>query len=138
MSAVKFLLFALLIFTAQLAPAQPAVDASTMNHKLLMGYQGWFACPGDGSLPNYWVHWFRKNNPVATNATVDLWPDVSELDADEPSGSFMPVENNSSASSSETSGQKSTVALVATGLLLRNQCTQRFGGEPSPGQANQP
>ena len=60
-----------------------AIDPATMNHKLLMGYQGWFACPGDGSKPNRWVHWFRKNNPVATNATVDFWPDISELDADE-------------------------------------------------------
>lgn len=60
-----------------------AVDASTLNHKLLMGYQGWFACPDDGSEPNRWVHWFRRNDPVATNVTVDFWPDVSELDADE-------------------------------------------------------
>jgi len=59
------------------------VDPSTMTHKLLMGYQGWFACPGDGSPPGVWVHWFRNNNPVATNATVDFWPDISELDADE-------------------------------------------------------
>jgi hypothetical protein len=59
------------------------VDPSTMTHKLLMGYQGWFACPGDGSPPGVWVHWFRNNNPAATNATVDLWPDISELDADE-------------------------------------------------------
>lgn len=64
-------------------PSSAAVDASTMNHKLLMGYQGWFACPNDGSQPNRWVHWFRNQNAVATNATVDFWPDVSELDADE-------------------------------------------------------
>jgi len=54
-----------------------------MNHKLLLGYQGWFACPGDGSPVNGWVHWFRRNVPVATNATVDFWPDISELPADE-------------------------------------------------------
>lgn len=59
------------------------VDASTMNRKLLMGYQGWFACPGDGSQPNRWVHWFRNQTPTATNATVDFWPDIAELDADE-------------------------------------------------------
>jgi len=59
------------------------VDAATMDHKLLMGYQGWFACPNDGSPPNQWLHWFRNNNPVAANATVDFWPDISELDTDE-------------------------------------------------------
>jgi len=63
--------------------APRVVDANTMNRKLLMGYQGWFACPGDGSQPDRWVHWFRRNNPVATNATVDFWPDISELDPDE-------------------------------------------------------
>ena len=109
MSAVKFLLFALLIFTAQLAPAQPAVDASTMNHKLLMGYQGWFACPGDGSLPNHWVHWFRKNNPVATNATVDFWPDVSELDADELFSTAMPLPDGSTAKAYSAFTQKTVV-----------------------------
>jgi hypothetical protein len=61
----------------------PEVDASTMTGKLLMGYQGWFACPGDGSPSSAWIHWFRAQNPVAANATVDFWPDVSELDADE-------------------------------------------------------
>jgi hypothetical protein len=61
----------------------PETDPSTLYHKLMMGYQGWFACPGDGSPVNSWIHWFRNNNPVATNATVDFWPDISELDADE-------------------------------------------------------
>jgi hypothetical protein len=61
----------------------PEVDASTMTGKLLMGYQGWFACPGDGSPSSGWIHWFRTQNPVASDATVDFWPDVSELDADE-------------------------------------------------------
>jgi hypothetical protein len=59
------------------------IDPTTMTHKLLMGYQGWFACAGDGSPPGGWVHWFRNNSPVATNATVDFWPDISELDPDE-------------------------------------------------------
>ena len=59
------------------------VDPSTMYGKLLMGYQGWFACPGDGSANNGWVHWFRNNTPTAANLTVDMWPDMTELDADE-------------------------------------------------------
>ena len=56
----------------------PEVDATTMTGKLLMGYQGWFACPGDGSPSSAWIHWFRAQNPVATNATVDFWPDVTD------------------------------------------------------------
>ncbi len=35
------------------------VDATMLNRKLLMGYQGWFACPQDGSSLNSWVHWLR-------------------------------------------------------------------------------
>lgn len=59
------------------------VDASTMNRKLLMGYQGWHSAPGDGSAQNSWVHWFRNNTPTAANATFDFWPDTAELEVDE-------------------------------------------------------
>ena len=59
------------------------VDASTLTGKHVLGYQGWFACPGDGAPPNRWVHWFSSSPPDAENATVDLWPDVSELGAEE-------------------------------------------------------
>lgn len=68
-----------------------------MTHKLVMGYQGWFACPSDGSQVNGWVHWFRQNNPVATHATVDLWPDVSECDADELFATGMTLPDGSPA-----------------------------------------
>lgn len=65
------------------ADAVPKVDASTMNRKLLMGYQGWFACPRDGSRVNGWVHWFREGKADPEHATVDFWPDTSELEPDE-------------------------------------------------------
>ena len=55
------------------------VDASTMEHKLLMGYQGWFTCPGDGSLVNGYFHWFKGNLPAAADYKPDMWPDTSEL-----------------------------------------------------------
>ncbi|HLP77280.1 MAG TPA: xylosidase/arabinosidase, partial [Candidatus Paceibacterota bacterium] len=93
---MKFLLPVLLLLTCQ-APGQPGVDAITMNRKLLMGYQGWFACPGDGSKVDGWVHWFRRNDPVAANATVDFWPDISELDADELFATKMTLPDGSSA-----------------------------------------
>lgn len=49
----------------------------------MFGYQGWFACPGDGSPLDAWEHWFRRGAPGIATLRVDLWPDVSELAADE-------------------------------------------------------
>jgi len=59
------------------------VDAASLDHKMLFGYQGWFLGPGDGSPVNGWTHWFRNGRPTAANLTIDLWPDTSELGADE-------------------------------------------------------
>ena len=73
------------------------VTPDTMTGKLLMGYQGWFACPGDGSPMNKWVHWFANNTPNATNVTVDFWPDISELDPDELFATGMTMSNGSPA-----------------------------------------
>jgi hypothetical protein len=66
-----------------IAAAPAVVDPTTLDHKMLFGYQGWFLCPGDGSPVNGWTHWFRDGAPTAANLTVDLWPDTSELGADE-------------------------------------------------------
>jgi hypothetical protein len=64
-------------------PAHTSVDASTMEHKLLMGYQGWFTCPGDGSLLNGYFHWFKGNLPDATAFQGAMFPDTSELTTSE-------------------------------------------------------
>ena len=58
------------------------VDATTLDRKMLFGYQGWFLCPGDGSPVNEWTHWFH-GAPTAANLAIDQWPDTSELGADE-------------------------------------------------------
>jgi hypothetical protein len=62
--------------------AAPVVDSQTMDRKMLMGYQGWFACPGDGSPVDGWHHWLRggSGNP---RLTVEMWPDTREFGADE-------------------------------------------------------
>jgi hypothetical protein len=46
----------------------------------MMGYQGWFLAPGDGSTANDpWKHWFRDDTtPDPANLVVDMWPDMSE------------------------------------------------------------
>ena len=74
-----------------------SVDPSTLDRKMLMGYQGWFACPGDGSPVNAWIHWFRSQTPAATNATVDFWPDTSEFDPDELFDTVMTMSNGTPA-----------------------------------------
>jgi hypothetical protein len=59
------------------------VDPSTLTGKVVFGYQGWFACAGDSSPVDNWVHWSPGVTPDASDVTFDLWPDTSELDADE-------------------------------------------------------
>src|SRR5260370_5031469 len=60
--------------------AAGGVDPSTLDNKVLIGYQGWFTCPEDGS--QRWTHWSR-GVPAADTLTVELYPDLRELDADE-------------------------------------------------------
>ena len=87
----------------------PEVDPNTLTGKLMMGYQGWFAAPGEGSANNRWVHWFRNSNPAATNATFDFWPDTSELDADELFDTSMTYANGSPAKLYSAYKQKTVV-----------------------------
>jgi hypothetical protein len=69
----------LLIYCRAAAQAAGSVDASTLDNKVLIGYQGWFQCPGDGTN---WSHWSR-GVPAAETLTIDLYPDLRELDSDE-------------------------------------------------------
>jgi hypothetical protein len=66
-------------------PVTAGVSASTLTGKVMCGYQGWFGAAGDGSAPaRGWRHWSRRPGAAADGSiTVDLWPDVSELGADE-------------------------------------------------------
>ncbi len=86
-----------------------AVDPSTLTGKLMMGYQGWFSAPGDGSAQNSWVHWFGNNTPTAANAHFDFWPDTSELDADELFTTSMTYSNGSPAKLYSAYKQKTVV-----------------------------
>jgi len=70
--------------TAEPMAAAPAVDASTMHHKVMCGYQGWFTCPGDGSGFGWSPHWSDNPNRVtAKTVHVEYWPDMTELGKDE-------------------------------------------------------
>lgn len=94
---VRYPLLAVMIAaTALCAAAAPSiapesvVDASTMTGKVMCGYQGWFNTPCDGSGRG-WVHWGHgKMEPGM--ASVELWPDMTELGSDErcPTGFTYP------------------------------------------------
>jgi len=56
------------------------VDATTLDGKVLCGYQGWFNTPGDGGDFGF-THWGNGlDRPGGGRFTVDMWPDVSEYE----------------------------------------------------------
>ncbi|WP_033259700.1 MULTISPECIES: discoidin domain-containing protein [Kitasatospora] len=62
------------------APARAASAPGDVVGKVTVGYQGWFACPGDGAPINGWWHWAQNwgQAPSNTNKSIVAWPDVRE------------------------------------------------------------
>lgn len=61
-------------------PSRADVAATTLEGKVLCGYQGWFNTPADGAGFGF-THWgqgLERTN--GGRFTVDMWPDVSEYD----------------------------------------------------------
>ena len=65
------------VVRAQFVKAADTVDPSTLTGKLIMGYQGWFNCPNDGTSVGWW-HWFTGVDP-----TVDFLPNAADYPTDE-------------------------------------------------------
>ncbi|MCP4639389.1 MAG: xylosidase/arabinosidase, partial [bacterium] len=63
-------------------PSVPGVDTTTLTGKVVCGYQGWFTCPGDGAARG-WFHWGGRGGFEPGACSIDIWPDMSELDDDE-------------------------------------------------------
>ncbi|WOX14207.1 discoidin domain-containing protein [Streptomyces sp. N50] len=64
-----------------LAPTASAAGApGDVVGKITVGYQGWFACVGDGAPINGWWHWTQNwsQPPSPTNTGISCWPDVRE------------------------------------------------------------
>ncbi|MFT3680150.1 MAG: glycoside hydrolase family 71/99-like protein [Ferruginibacter sp.] len=65
-------------------PEEPPVTwpspAGDVVGKITVGYQGWFACNGDGSPINAWWHWTQDwaKKPSPTNKGMKSWPDVRD------------------------------------------------------------
>jgi hypothetical protein len=66
---------------ASSAGAAPAASgAGDVVGKVSVGYQGWFACVGDGAPINSWWHYGANGGaPTPANTTIVAWPDVREF-----------------------------------------------------------
>ncbi|HEY3863437.1 MAG TPA: glycoside hydrolase family 71/99-like protein [Verrucomicrobiae bacterium] len=60
-------------------PTRNDIDATTLDGKVLCGYQGWFNTPCD-SEPFGFGHWGEGLEGNNGRFTVDMWPDLSEYD----------------------------------------------------------
>ncbi|SFI17797.1 hypothetical protein SAMN04515618_112126 [Collimonas sp. OK307] len=68
------------IFSSQMACA--ADHKIGLSGKVIMGYQGWFGCPGDFEKNNSWQHWFL-GSAQSNHFTVDLLPSVRGIKAED-------------------------------------------------------
>jgi hypothetical protein len=62
------------------SPASAASPAGDVVGKITVGYQGWFACIGDGAPINGWWHWSQNMSqaPSPSNNNIKAWPDMRE------------------------------------------------------------
>jgi hypothetical protein len=62
------------------ATASAASGPGDVVGKVTVGYQGWFACIGDGAPINAWWHWSANGGqaPSPSNTGIVAWPDVRE------------------------------------------------------------
>jgi chitodextrinase len=92
------------------AAAQPAASAAgDVVGKISVGYQGWFACIGDGAPINGWWHWSQNwgQAPSASNNSIKAWPDVREYGKTYPTA--YPNLNGGQAATLFSSYDQSTV-----------------------------
>ncbi|MBK7927669.1 MAG: hypothetical protein IPJ98_09280 [Bryobacterales bacterium] len=57
-------------------------DPSTLDGKVVLGYQGWFRCPGGGAMGTNWSHW-ANGMPTAASLVIDMYPDLREFEPGE-------------------------------------------------------
>ncbi len=69
----------LAVFGGALSAFAQNKPGDTLTGKVMCGYQGWFAAPGDGMG----IGWGHYTFTPGGTCTIDLWPDVRELDKDE-------------------------------------------------------
>jgi hypothetical protein len=70
----------LLSATFHISHAADRVDSGTLSGKFIVGYQGWFGCPGDVGDNHDWQHWFLQGVGPET-LTVDMLPVVKNFES---------------------------------------------------------
>jgi hypothetical protein len=101
-----------------------------LNQKLMMGYQGWFLCQGDGSPANDWRHWFRNStNPSADQLNIDNWPDMTEYAKTYPTGMNYPNHTRARLFSSHDESTVTTHFKWMKDYGIYGVYLQRFLGE---------
>jgi hypothetical protein len=60
-------------------PTRSDIDSSTLDGKVLCGYQGWFNTPCDSERFGF-GHWGEGLESTNGRFTVDMWPDESDYD----------------------------------------------------------
>jgi hypothetical protein len=75
-------LFVGLLLAFIIATNGRAADTSSLEGKIVCGYQGWFRAEGDGSGLG-WVHFGAGKRFAPGSCTFDLWPDTSGFEVSE-------------------------------------------------------
>ncbi|MCX5562533.1 glycoside hydrolase family 71/99-like protein [Streptomyces sp. NBC_00038] len=94
----------------QEAAAAPAASPpGDVVGKVSVGYQGWFACKGDGAPIDGWWHWSQDMSrpPSLSNTTIKSWPDMREYSRGFATG--YPNLNSGAAATLFTSWDQQTV-----------------------------
>jgi hypothetical protein len=71
------------LISALTSSASAASPSGDVVGKITVGYQGWFACQGDGAPINGWWHWSQNmaSAPSTSNTNIKAWPDMAEYTA---------------------------------------------------------
>src|SRR5258706_10206565 len=75
----------LILLCAALGISKPVMAASPPGDvvgKVTVGYQGWFACTGDGAPIGTWWHYSGGTQPPTPNSlsnSIHAWPDMRQF-----------------------------------------------------------
>lgn len=124
------------LISALTSSASAAGAPGDVVGKITVGYQGWFACIGDGAPIDAWWHWSQNEAqaPSPSNNNLKAWPDMSLYSAGYQTG-YAALGDGSAARLFSSYDQSTVDAHFA--LMAANGCDtaalQRFDPNGSEG-----